>query len=136
MPVDILLSIHEIRNSCVCRECDRTVIRDICLTLSTCLGGNQNDTIRSLHTINGSRCSILEDGNSRDIVRIDVVHRTRNTIHDYKRTGIIECRKTTDQHCVVSFTRSSCLLNIGHTGQTSCKHTLNISRRSLHQVFT
>ena len=75
----------EVCRCCVCRKADTTIIRDRSLACASVLCVDENDTGRSLGTIDCAGRSILEDRYRLDVVRIHLTETAFNTIDKDKR---------------------------------------------------
>ena len=70
------------------------------LTLSTFLGGDDDNTIGSTATIDTCGCRILEHLDGLDVVRVQLVHTRlgRHTVDDIQRVVVVERTHTTYSH--------------------------------------
>ena len=79
-----LHDVHRHLDTCI------TVIADAEMVVGTLLGGDENDSVCSAHTVDGGSGSILEHGQGFDVVigeEVDVVH--KGAIDDVKRGRIV-----------------------------------------------
>ena len=108
----------------------QTRVVHLALTRLTTLGSNQDDTVRSLRTIDSSRSSILQYRDRFDIVRIDVVHGRFNTIHNHHRIGNVESTCTTYTDSTVVGTWLTTTLSNSHTRKQTLQTGRNRSNRT------
>ena len=50
-------------------------------------GGDQDDAVRTAHTVEGGRRCVLQDGERGDVVRVDKVHVALDTVDEHQRGG-------------------------------------------------
>ena len=58
---------------------------DLGLGLGTALGGDEDDTVRAAHTVQGGGGSVLEDAERSDVFRIHEVHVALHAVHQHER---------------------------------------------------
>ena len=118
--------------------CPALVERDAqaSLSLLSLAGLDKNHTIRSLHSVKGSRRRVLEDGYALHLVHVDsadVV--TLHTVHKDQRTLSIGCRSSSKVHCGAIDTRlASTTLHGCKTCDTSCKSVVQTCGRGLAEI--
>ena len=132
----ILISIQHLRDASWLRERYRTIILHLYLTSLTTLGSNEDNTIGSTRTINGSR-SILQYGNTLNIIRIQATERTiGNTIY-YNQWGCItHCTLTTNKNIGIISTRLTCTGIGDDTRCLTSQGISNIGSSHLTQLVT
>ena len=109
------------------------------IALLTVLGCNQNHTVGSYRTVDGSGSTILQNLHRLDVLRVHAVDIARKTIHDIKRFVISECLDTTnlDAHTGTGVTATSQDVHTGYltlqslswVGSSALSHLLGIDRR-------
>ena len=63
-----------------------------CRSLLTTLGGDQDDAISTLDTINSGGRGILQNGNCLHGTKVDSVHRTLHSIDKNERVAVVPRR--------------------------------------------
>ncbi|CUQ04195.1 Uncharacterised protein [Segatella copri] len=126
--LDILRSIKDISLLSQRLDSELAAVRNLSLTAigSTRLGSNDNDTITSLRTIDGSRSGILQylhALNHRWIQVLDVIH--LQTIDDEQRTDITTIGRITTDTDIGSLTRTTRVDNL-HTGSLTLEGSTGI----------
>ena len=76
------VGLRQLRHQLDSRACTG---RNLSLAFRTTLGGNQDNTIRTLHTIHGGGRSILQYRNRLYGMDINTRHRALDTIYKYER---------------------------------------------------
>ena len=109
------------------------------ITLLTILGCNQNHTVGSYRTIDGSGSTILQNLHRLDVLRVHAVDIARETVHNIKRFVIAECLDTTnlDAHTGTGITTTLQDVHTGYltlqslswVGSSALSHLLGIDRR-------
>ena len=107
------------------RECGpRSRDADLCLALSTALGGDEHHAVSTAHTEDGGSRSVLEHCDALYFVRVDVGHRTLHTIHLDERAGVAPCGLTTHEYLGGVATRLTRILHRGDTRELSSEHVV------------
>ena len=89
LPLDILCGIHDFRPLTKRVESHLHIIEYLTVLGFTSLGGNENDTVSGLCTVNGGRCGILKNLDILNHLRVkvlDIVH--LKTVHNKKWSDI------------------------------------------------
>ena len=94
----ILFGSKHLRHSIYVSPTYVAIVRYLDLTLLTLLGCYQDNTIGSGRTIDGTRCGILQDVNTLDVGRVQVVDITCYTINNIKRSCVAVGTGTTDRN--------------------------------------
>ena len=90
---------------------------DLRLGLGTALGGDEDDTIGTTHTVEGRRGCILEDGEGGDVLGVDKVHVAFHAVDEHQRLAVgAEGVHTADPE-VGACARLTGLLHDDDTGQ-------------------
>ena len=112
------------------------MIRDVGLTLCTFLCGNQDYTIGSTGTVDGSRSSILKHRDWFNYAWVERRHIARNTVDKDKRirTGWWESTLTTNTERNTLRTRLAITLINTKARNLSLQHYLSIGYRTLSDV--
>ena len=74
------------------------IVRYLDLTLLTLLGSYKDNTIGSSRTVNGTGCGILQNVDTLDVGRVQVVDITCYTINNIKRSSVAVGTGTTDRN--------------------------------------
>ena len=97
------------------------------LAFHTTLGGNQDNTVSTLHTIDGGGRGVLQDRDGSDRCHIHRLDLTLHTIHEDQRLGVcVPGSSTTDIDSRILFTRLTGRGDGGNTGDVTrerCTHT-------------
>ena len=94
----VLLSSQHLWKSVYIRNTDVSIVADLELTFLTLLGGNEDNTISSGRTIDGTRSGILQNVDTFDVGRVQVVDVTCYTVNNIKRSGVAVSTGTTDRN--------------------------------------
>ena len=81
---------------------------NLSLAFSTTLGGNQDNTIGTLHTINGCSGSILQYRDALHRADINAAHWALHTIYEYERVARVPRADTTNHDLRVFITWHTC----------------------------
>ncbi len=73
MDFHILLRCEQLRHPVDILPTNVSVVRDLHLALFTLLSGNKDNTVGTVGTIDGTRCSVLQDVDTLDVGRVKVV---------------------------------------------------------------
>ena len=123
-------------------DADTTVVGDLrTAVLAAFLGGDDDDTVGSARTVDGSGGSILQDGEAGDVFRIDHCQGVGKTLHafvvhgetvddDERVVGGVERRTTADADGSVGTRRTTRGGDID-TGNLTNEHVLRIGRDAL-----
>ena len=135
----ITFSIQEVE---VLRYLSKAEVRaeiNLSLALLTVLGCNQNHTVGSYRTIDGSGSTIFQNLHRLDVLRVHTVDIARETVHDIKRfvaTGSLDTTNL-DAHTCTGVTTTSQDVHTGYltlqslcgVGSSALSHVLGIDRR-------
>ena len=94
----VLLSSQHLWKSVYIRNTDVGIVADLELTFLTLLGSNEDYTISSGRTIDGTRSSILQNVDTFYIGRVQVVDVTCYTVNNIKRSGVAVGTGTTNRN--------------------------------------
>ena len=135
----IAFSIQEVE---VLRYLSKAEVRteiNLSLALLTVLGCNQNHTVGSYRTIDGSGSTILQNLHRLDVLRVHAVDIAWETVHNIKRFIATGCLDTTnlDAHTGTGVTTTSqdvytgylTLQSLSWVGSSALSHLLGIDRR-------
>ena len=101
----VLLGIEQLWTLVNVRPTYSTIVAELYLTGLTLLGSNENHTVSSTCTIDGSGCSIFQHVDALDIVRVDTIKvATSYTVNNIKRCIVADGALTTDVN-IVTLTR-------------------------------
>ena len=95
IPLHVLSTVHELRQCSSMRQSQRAFVINTCLTFRTTLSSYQNNTTRSLHTINRTSRSIFQNSYRFYVIRVNLPHRTFYTVYQHQRTIIALISRTT-----------------------------------------
>ena len=135
----IAFSIQEVE---VLRYLSKAEVRteiNLSLALLTVLGCDQNHTVGSYRTIDGSSSTILQNLHRLDVLRVHAVDIAWETVHNIKRFIATGCLDTTnlDAHTGTGVTTTSqdvytgylTLQSLSWVGSSALSHLLGIDRR-------
>ena len=124
----ILFGSKHLRHSIYVSPTYVAIVRYLDLTLLTLLGCYQDNTIGSGRTIDGTRCGILQDVNTLDVGRVQVVDITCYTINNIKRSCVAVGTGTTDRNlkAITRLTGSRLNVNTRSLALQSAKHLCGI----------
>ena len=93
----VLLCIEKLWTLVGVRPSHGTIVAELDLAGLALLGGHQDHTVGSTGTVDGCRCSILQDIDALDVVGVDAVKvATCYTVDDVKRSSVTGGADTTD----------------------------------------
>ena len=104
------------------------IVRYLDLTLFTLLGSYQDNTIGSGRTIDGTGCGILQNVDTLDVGRVQVVDITCYTINNIKRSCVAVGTGTTDRNlkAITRLTGSRLNVNTRSLALQSAEHLCGI----------
>ena len=140
--VTILGSAEHIKGLLASRKSNVSVVAHVsCLTFASLLRGDDDDTVRTTATIDGSRRSVLQDGEALDVLGIHhrkgigqtldtlIVH--SQTVDDNQRVvGSREGGTAADADCG-SATRGAAAIDDTDTSNLALNHVLGVSNRTM-----
>ena len=94
----ILFGSKHLRHSIYVSPTYVTIVRYLNLTLLTLLGSYKDNTIGCGRTIDGTRCGILQDVDTLDVGRVQVIDITCYPINNIKRSCVAVGTGTTDRN--------------------------------------
>ena len=105
-----------------------TIVRYLNLTLLTLLGSYKDNTIGCGRTIDGTRCGILQDVDTLDVGRVQVIDITCYPINNIKRSCVAVGTGTTDRNlkAITRLTGSRLNVNTRSLALQSAKHLCGI----------
>ena len=104
---------------------------DLCLLGDALSGRDENYTVRSAHTVNGSRRGILEDGNRLYLLDGKVGHVALNTVHEDERRAGVQRGDSTDPELGVVHTRLTGPLDDNSSGHLAGEGVGKVALRNL-----
>ena len=102
-------------------ETEESLIGHRSLTALTTLGGDEDNAVSCLRSVDGTGGSVLQHGDRLHIVRVHVVHRALETVDDHQRSRLIERTDTTDVDVTDVHTRLTGVLEYGNTWEQTCE---------------
>ena len=140
LPVDVLLGVHHLGVVAQLSEGELIVIEDgavLVLVLATVLGGDENDTVTGLRTVDGGGGGVLQDLHGLDHGRIEVVDLIDlQAVHDEERAeaGAAVGGDTADADGG-TFTRSAGIVEDLDTGGLALEGGGGIGGGTVHQFL-
>ena len=117
-------------------EADIAAIRNFRLAGRTTLGGNQNNTVRCLRSIDGSRSSIFQNRNTFNVIGVNGTHGFRfHTINQNIRRSGIQSTGTTYTDTTTVHTRSTVRTGNGYTRHQTLQTTAHVLNRTVLQLL-
>ena len=101
--------VHVLRSPHRCVQALLDVDRELRSTLGSRLGGDKDNTVRSLRTVNGGGGGVLQDRDAGDVRRRQHTHRALDAVHHHQRRASVPGGKTSQQQGGVVLSRSAVL---------------------------
>ena len=108
-------------------QCSIETYVNLCLAFLTTLGGNQDDTIGTLHTIDCCSGSILQYGDTLHRRDIHTAHRTLDTIDEDERVAVVPRARTTNDNLWLLLTRHTITLHGSNTREVTRQGCTNVA---------
>ena len=124
----ILLGIQHLWHAIYIRPTNVAIVRYLDLALLTLLGSNKDNTIGCGRTIDGTGCGILQNVDTLDVGRVQVVDITCYTINNIKRSCVAVGTGTTDRNlkAITRLTGSRLNVNTRSLALQSAEHLCGI----------
>ena len=119
--IHILVCVRKLRDSGESGDTLVIIDSELRLAYPTRLSLDDDDTVGATYTIDSSCRCIFEDSEALDILRVDIVEATLNTIDKHERSGrlIRKGRNTTDPDVGLIVTRLACPLDRDNACESS-----------------
>ena len=111
------------------------IVRYLDLTLLTLLGSYKDNTIGSSRTVNGTGCGILQNVDTLDVGRVQVVDITCYTINNIKRSCVAVGTGTTDRNLKAITRLTGSRLNV-YTRSLALQSAQHLSGIHLLNIIT
>src|SRR5690606_39882989 len=96
---------------------------------------NQDNAIGRFGSIDSSTWAVFQDRYALNIIGIDIIHRTFDTVNDDQGIRIVDGTQTTDANGTIVFTRLARVLRNRHAGKFSLYSRRHIGHWTILQIF-
>ena len=131
----ILLGCQHLRHAIYVSPTYVGIVRYLNLTLLTLLGSYQDNTIGCSRTVDGTGCGILQNVDTLDVCRVQVVDITCYTINNIKRSSVAVGTGTTDRNLKAITRLTGSRLNV-NTRSLALQGTQHLSGIHLLNIVT
>src|SRR5574344_2161577 len=122
----VLVSVKELKLIGYVSHADVGAEVNLCFTLLTVLGSHDNHTVSGYRTVDSGCCTVFQYLHGLNILRVNGIDVTRETIDNVKGFVVTESFHTTDFHANTSTSITTGLLDI-HTGNLTLQGLCRVS---------